>query len=506
MQSDFNSFMNEAGSPATGLLTKEDYSLAHGHIVKWGVVEILPLKSEIEAIGERNPSIPIHKQVPWEAGIVMAVLALKSKDHRGNVRDLYAVDPNGNVTLPYGPKYMGQWVKTDTGEVERGWARKDGEGIEEAARRLSEKLEKEGITIENARFNPVARAVRFTTMHALQWALRAWLFDQLAVVVEPVSEFGMALYDLLDMFGPPEDEDEIIDALLAVYPEGHPFWDNPDNIETLHQNPLFRQYREKKFEAVLNRLAMSSPVGGLVVSQLLKFLGAHLFGPLAGVDYRPSAREVAQSVFSMASTRSFAQYLADVIGKLRDKDADPADFWMNLTDPLLPKSFDYWQRKMRQETESVIKASYPLQEPHDAGRGIDKTSRVDPVEKQAKANIQRVRNEARREGVIDIPGLEQASSLVMTKGGLWNFLGDREKTQLGGIYVTFERARLGSPDAMEKIQADPVKYPPGAYAEWVRMMKRRGVPATIDPAWVKSYVNKAWPAKKTENVEVEIPY
>ncbi|MBE0645392.1 MAG: hypothetical protein IH600_15015 [Bacteroidetes bacterium] len=122
MQSDFETFMNPP-VPAASQVTKEDYSLAHGHIVKWGVLEILPLKSEIETLGEYDATQPVARLVPWEAGIIMRILALKSKDHRGNLRELFTQDPAGNITLPYGPKYMSQWVKVDRGEVERGWAR-----------------------------------------------------------------------------------------------------------------------------------------------------------------------------------------------------------------------------------------------------------------------------------------------------------------------------------------------------------------------------------------------
>lgn len=123
MSSDFENFMAGAHTPVATPVTKEDFSLAHGHIVKWGVLEILPLKAEIESLGEIDATKDVRRLVPWRAGIIMRVLALRSKDHHGIIRDMFTIDPNGRVTLPFGPKYMTQWVKVDVGEVERGWSR-----------------------------------------------------------------------------------------------------------------------------------------------------------------------------------------------------------------------------------------------------------------------------------------------------------------------------------------------------------------------------------------------
>lgn len=120
MQSDFEQALS---TPPASPVMKEDYSIAHGHIVKWGVLQILPLKAEIEALGGAGESDDVCRLVPWEAGIIMRVLALRSKDHHGIIRDLFTLDPNGNVQLPFGPKYLSQWVRVDRGEVERGWAR-----------------------------------------------------------------------------------------------------------------------------------------------------------------------------------------------------------------------------------------------------------------------------------------------------------------------------------------------------------------------------------------------
>ncbi|MCZ7558552.1 MAG: hypothetical protein M5R41_19360 [Bacteroidia bacterium] len=122
MSQDFNTIM-----PPTIPITKEDYTLAHGHQVKWGVLEIMPLKTEIEALGEGQEAVDIRKLVPWRAGIILRAIALKSRvvleDGRSIIRELYTCDPNGNVALSYNGKYMSQWCKLDLGEVERGWAR-----------------------------------------------------------------------------------------------------------------------------------------------------------------------------------------------------------------------------------------------------------------------------------------------------------------------------------------------------------------------------------------------
>lgn len=374
------------------------------------------------------------------------------------------------------------------------------EGIDDACRRIAEKLEKEGITIEAARFNPVARAIRFGAVQTLQGTLRLLLWDYVMLTVEPMLDFAGALLDMFGMFGPPDDEEEIIRALQAIYPEGHPFWDNEANLDMLYENPLYKQYREKKFESILQRIAMSSPVGGLVISQLTKWLGAYVFGPLAGVDYRPTPGESMQAVFKMASTKTFADYLATAI-EIRDGEKEAGDMIVEVMSPLFPEGFAYWQRKMQSESESVIKASYPLARTSDAGAGIEKTSRVDPVEKQAKANIQRLRNEARREGVI--PGLGE---IMLTKGDVWRLMPRRDRQLLDRVYLKFERARLGSPKAYEDILSDPVKYPYEAYLAWLEMMKRRGIPATMDPAWVRAYISKVWPDKAVPSVEYENMY
>ncbi|MBE0645669.1 MAG: hypothetical protein IH600_16435 [Bacteroidetes bacterium] len=376
----------------------------------------------------------------------------------------------------------------------------DEEGIESACNRIAEMLEKEGITVEAARFNPLARAVRFSAIYPLQMAVRAYLWNAFAMTVEPMSDFVMGWLDLFDMFGPPDDEDELQEALASIYPDGDPFWDNPDNLDAIFEDPLYKQYREKKFESILNRLTFSSPAGGLVISQALKWMGAYTFGPLAGADYRPKPPELLQNVFRMASTRTFMEYLSDVLKGPEEGKVE--DFFIDLFRGILPTQFTYWEDKMRQEAKNVLKTSYPLANEKDAGGGMWKTSRVDPVEKQAKANIQRVRNESRKEGIVGVPVLDELSAMFVTKGDMWLFMGDRDRTQLNSIYVMFERARLGSPDAYENIMSDPVKYPPQAFDAWLKFMKERKIPATMDPKWVAAYMDKAWPEKRVENVEV----
>lgn len=119
MSQDFNSVVPEAIP-----IVKEDYNIVPGHQVKWGVLEILPLKTEIEALDAAALSADdVRKMVPWDAGIIMRVIGLKSRDPQNIIRDLISQDPNGIVTLNFGSKYMSQWVKLDRGEVERGWAR-----------------------------------------------------------------------------------------------------------------------------------------------------------------------------------------------------------------------------------------------------------------------------------------------------------------------------------------------------------------------------------------------
>lgn len=119
MSQDFNNVLPDA----TPIL-KEDYNIVPGHQVKWGVLEILPLKTEIEALNMTDMSADdIRKQVPWNDGIIMRVVGLKTRDPQNIVRDLYTEDPNGNIALKFKSNYMSQWVKLDRSEVERDWAR-----------------------------------------------------------------------------------------------------------------------------------------------------------------------------------------------------------------------------------------------------------------------------------------------------------------------------------------------------------------------------------------------
>jgi hypothetical protein len=119
MSQDFNNVLPDA----TAVL-KEDYNIVPGHQVKWGVLEILPLKTEIEGLNMQDMAADdIRKAVPWDAGIIMRVVGLKTRDPQNIVRDLFGQDPNGRVSLNFASKYMSQWVKLDRSEVERGWAR-----------------------------------------------------------------------------------------------------------------------------------------------------------------------------------------------------------------------------------------------------------------------------------------------------------------------------------------------------------------------------------------------
>ena len=116
---------NDATTPATMPLTREDYRISHGHMVLWGIREIQPMKAEMEALGDDyDREKDIRTLVPWHDGIVIKVIALRSRDLDGNVRELYEQDPNGNVNLPFGHKYLTYYTRVDLGEVERGWARK----------------------------------------------------------------------------------------------------------------------------------------------------------------------------------------------------------------------------------------------------------------------------------------------------------------------------------------------------------------------------------------------
>lgn len=121
MSQDFNAVLPDAAVMPN---VKEDYNIVHGHQIKWGVLEILPLKTEIEALGLADISAEdIRKKVAWEDGIIMRVVGLKTRDPQNIVRDLFEEDPNGNVRLKFGSKFMSQWIKLDRSEVERGWAR-----------------------------------------------------------------------------------------------------------------------------------------------------------------------------------------------------------------------------------------------------------------------------------------------------------------------------------------------------------------------------------------------
>lgn len=116
---------DQATTPAAVPVTREDYRISHGHMVLWGIREIQPMKSEMEALGEDyDRDKDIRTLVPWRDGIVIKVIALRSRDLEGIVRDLMKTDPNGNITLPFGHKYLTYYTRVDLGEVERGWARK----------------------------------------------------------------------------------------------------------------------------------------------------------------------------------------------------------------------------------------------------------------------------------------------------------------------------------------------------------------------------------------------
>lgn len=123
MSQDFKDMM---GTPIN-LNTKEDYSIAHGHQVKWGVLSILPMKKEIDELGPIDPGVDIRTMVPWHAGISMRLIALKTRvvleTGQSIVRELLSVNPNGNVVMNFATKFMSQWTRLDLGEIERGWAR-----------------------------------------------------------------------------------------------------------------------------------------------------------------------------------------------------------------------------------------------------------------------------------------------------------------------------------------------------------------------------------------------
>lgn len=369
----------------------------------------------------------------------------------------------------------------------------DTEGIATATKRISEKLEREGIVIEDARFNPLARAVRFMAIYPLQKMIQAAWTQQLLLSVEPISEFFVAMIDLLEMMGPPEDDEELRD-FLATVPAGH--WiHEEDNVELIVKSPLYLQYRERKFESVLQRIAFSAPVGGLVISQLLKWMLAHMTGSAVGVRWRPAMPETVVGVFRLAQVRTWMESVADM-GAVGRGEKDVSDLLMPYVRPYAPERFTYWQEKMRKEAESIVKNARALKEPQKLSYGVIKKSAINPIERAAKANIEALKRARRGEGPWW--GLW---GVMISNSDLWRLESRTDRQQLFGVYTMFERARLGDITARANIKKDPARYPLDAYEEWVAMMQSMGFPDAADEDWMEAYEGMRFPQTMDKPME-----
>jgi|GEM_PF-5783576 len=112
------------GSDSTELITREEYRIDHGDIGLYAIDRIVPLRSEREALTDIPEDEDVREHVPWEAGIGMHLVLLKSRDADGEVRQHATVGDDGEVDLPYGHSGMNMYVQVSLHELTQGWLRK----------------------------------------------------------------------------------------------------------------------------------------------------------------------------------------------------------------------------------------------------------------------------------------------------------------------------------------------------------------------------------------------
>lgn len=125
--SDFNDFLNSAKSTdALSDVGQEQMYVNHHDRALLSVVEIEPMKSELDALGDFDITKDPRTLVPWMDGINIHLIATKvTKMVDGKQTDVELVErgPNGEVILPYGHKGLRQYERLTARDIGSGYVR-----------------------------------------------------------------------------------------------------------------------------------------------------------------------------------------------------------------------------------------------------------------------------------------------------------------------------------------------------------------------------------------------